>query len=64
MFTEPRALRRTYLEVVERFLAAVRKLCAASGIDYVLMSTADPLDAALASYLALRRRTARTVLGR
>ena len=64
VLTEPRALRRAYLEAVERFLARVRKVCANNGIDYMLMSTADPLDAALSSYLAFRQRTARTVLGR
>jgi len=60
LLTEPRALRRSYLEVLSRFLASVRKCCADAGIDYVQMSTADPLDAALSSYLALRQRTIRT----
>jgi uncharacterized protein (DUF58 family) len=64
LFTEPRALRRTYLEVVDRFLDQVRKLCATSGIDYVLMSTSDPLDAALSSYLTFRQRTRRNVARR
>ena len=59
VLTEPRALRKAYLEAVERFLARVRKSCADNGIDYVLLSTAQPLDAALASYLAFRRRTGR-----
>jgi uncharacterized protein (DUF58 family) len=64
VLTEPRALRRAYLESLEAYLERVRRLAAKGGVDYVLMSTADPLDAALASYLAFRRRTARTVLGR
>jgi len=61
LHTEPRALRRTYLEVVDRFLGNVRKLCADSGIDYVLMSTKDPLDAVLSGYLTFRQRTRRNV---
>ena len=64
VLTEPRALRQAYLEAVGRFLGRVRRLCAAGGIDYMLMSTSDPLDAALASYLAFRQRTALTILGR
>jgi uncharacterized protein (DUF58 family) len=62
LHTEPRALRRSYLEAVERFLADVRKTCASAGVDYVLMNTKDPLDAVLGSYLTFRskiRRTAR-----
>ncbi|MCA9267921.1 MAG: DUF58 domain-containing protein [Planctomycetales bacterium] len=61
LHTEPRALRRSYLEAVDRFHAAVRKVCAASGVDYYLMSTADPLDAALASYLSFRLKTRRNI---
>ena len=64
VLTEPRALRQAYLEAVGRFLGRVRRLCAMNGIDYMLMSTSDPLDAALASYLAFRQRTALTILGR
>lgn len=59
LLTEPRSLRKTYLEVVERYLHQVRKTCAACGIDHVLMNTSEPLDAALASYLAFRSRTVR-----
>jgi uncharacterized protein (DUF58 family) len=64
VLTEPRALRKAYLEAVHGFLARVRGLCATIGVDYMLLSTADPLDAALSSYLAFRKRTARTVLKR
>jgi uncharacterized protein (DUF58 family) len=59
LHTEPRALRRSYLEAVERFRERVRKACATAGIDYVLMSTKDPLDAVLSSYLAFRQKTLR-----
>ena len=59
LLTEPRALRRSYLEAVERFETKVRKACATAGIDYCKMSTADSLDAALTAYLALRSKTQR-----
>lgn len=61
LHTEPRALRRSYLEAVDRFQKQVRKICASAGVDYHLMSTATPLDAALASYLAFRLKTRRNI---
>ena len=64
LHTEPRALRRSYMEVLENYLIKVRKLCANLGIDYVLMNTTDPLDAALTSYLTFRQRTRRNVARR
>jgi len=64
VLTEPRALRKAYLEAVERFLGRVRRACASNGIDYKLMSTSDPLDAALASYLAFRGRASRAIVKR
>jgi uncharacterized protein (DUF58 family) len=64
LHTEPRALRNTYLEIVNRFVGNVRSLCAGLGIDYVLLSTSDPLDAALSGYLRFRRRTRRNVARR
>ncbi|HEX5105242.1 MAG TPA: VWA domain-containing protein, partial [Pirellulaceae bacterium] len=60
LHTEPRALRRSYLEAVERFLGDVRKTCATAGVDYVLMNTKDPLDAVLGSYLTFRQKIRRT----
>jgi len=59
LYTEPRALRRSYLEALERYLVRVRTTCSAAGVDYVLMSTHDPLSAGLASYLTFRQRTRR-----
>jgi len=61
LHTEPRALRTSYLEAVERFLHQTRKICAALGIDHVLLNTKDPLDAALSKYLAFRHHTRRNV---
>jgi uncharacterized protein (DUF58 family) len=63
LLVEPRALRASYLEAVERFRDAVRKLCAVAGIDYVLLDTGEPLDTALSAYLAFRQRTQRTARG-
>lgn len=61
LHTEPRALRRSYLEAVDRFRAEVRKVCAVANIDYVLMNTKDPLDGVLSSYLTFRQKTRRHI---
>jgi len=61
LHAEPRALRRSYLEAIDRFQKQVRKICASAGVDYRLLSTSDPLDAALASYLAFRLKTRRNI---
>ena len=60
LHTEPRALRRSYLEAVEKFLDDVRKTCATTGVDYVLMNTKEPLDAVLGSYLTFRHKVRRS----
>jgi len=60
LHAEPRALRRGYLDAVERFLADVRKTCASAGVDYVLMNTKEPLDAVLGGYLTFRQKIRRT----
>ena len=64
LHAEPRALRNSYLEVLQDYLTKVKKVCATSGIDYVPMNTDEPLDAALAGYLAFRQRTRRKHLRR
>ena len=64
LHTEPRALRRGYLEAMERFLADVRRICASAGVDYVLMNTKEPLDAVLGSYLAFRQKIRRSAARR
>lgn len=64
ILTEPRALRDSYLEALNRFLSQVRKCCATCGIDYVQVSTKDSLDGALSSYLAFRHRTQRASVRR
>ena len=50
----PRALRAGYLASLGRFLEAVRRGCAQNTVDYALIRTRDPLDAALAAYLTNR----------
>ncbi len=50
----PRALREGYLEALENFLGEMRRGCARNTIDYAMIRTSDPLDAALATYLSNR----------
>lgn len=53
----PEYLRAQYLNVVGNHIATLRKELSAVQIDYTLMNTSKPLDAALFSYLAARART-------
>ncbi|MBP87440.1 MAG: DUF58 domain-containing protein [Planctomycetaceae bacterium] len=50
----PRALREGYVAAVNEFLDEVRRGCARNMIDYALIRTSEPLDAALATYLSNR----------
>jgi uncharacterized protein (DUF58 family) len=50
----PRALRDGYLESLHRYLDEVRRGCAQQTVDYALLRTSQPLDAALAAYLSNR----------
>ena len=52
----PHAMREIYLEELENFCAFYRQKCQAGGIDYCLLNTAEPLDIALAAYLAKRAK--------
>jgi uncharacterized protein (DUF58 family) len=54
VLTDPQSLRGSYREAVQRFIERVRGACLERHIDYALFSTADPLDAALATFLAKR----------
>ncbi|MEL7497459.1 MAG: DUF58 domain-containing protein [Planctomycetota bacterium] len=62
LHTEPRALRASYLEAVERYMARVKKVCATAGIDHVLLDTSKPLDGVLSSYLNFRARSRRKLI--
>jgi uncharacterized protein (DUF58 family) len=50
----PRALREGYLEALRAFLEEVRRGCAQNTVDYALVRTSQPLDAALATFLSNR----------
>ncbi len=50
----PRALREGYLQALQEFLVEIRRGCARHVIDYALIRTSEPLDAALATYLSTR----------
>ncbi len=54
LLVEPRTVRKTYLEAVGRFCAEVKRRCASGRMDYRLINTKDPLDVALATFLAAR----------
>jgi len=47
----PRALREGYLAALAAYLEEVRRGCVGNRVDYSLLRTSEPLDAALAAYL-------------
>jgi uncharacterized protein (DUF58 family) len=55
LLTDPRALRRGYLEQLQGFLTELRRGCRGQDIDYVLLRTDTNLAVALSAYLAHRR---------
>ena len=68
LLTDPGALRKRYLDEVERFQSRLRMGCGQMHIEYSFFHTSMSLDAALSGYLAtrearLRKRSSR-VLGR
>jgi uncharacterized protein (DUF58 family) len=54
VLTDPRLLRRAYLEEFGRFVQAVKRGCRQLHMDYVLLRTDQSLEVALSSYLASR----------
>lgn len=64
LHTEPRALRKSYLEAVENYMTQIKKTCAGSGIDHVLLDTSKPLGGVLSSYLNFRLKSRKKVRGR
>ncbi len=54
VLTDPRALRRAYLDEFGRHLQAIRRGCRAQNIDYVQIRTDQSLEIAISSYLASR----------
>ena len=55
----PAEVRARYRELMDAHLAELRRLFAASGVDYALLDTTKPLDHALSSYLTSRQRLVR-----
>ena len=54
VLTDPRSLRKAYLEEFNGFVRQVKQGCRAQRVDYVQLRTDQPLDIALSSYLASR----------
>ncbi|MFQ5430758.1 MAG: DUF58 domain-containing protein [Phycisphaerae bacterium] len=54
LMVDPQSLRTGYLDALNRFVARLRAACTNSRIDYVGLTTRQPLDIALRSYLAAR----------
>lgn len=59
LLAEPRALRNSYLEALNRHLDGCRRTCGAAGVDYVLLDSSQNLDVALSAYLGWRARSRR-----
>ena len=57
LIVDPPSLRRAYVEEYEGFVAAMKKGCLNTRIDYAVMNTSQPLDVALTAYLATRAST-------
>ena len=53
---DPSVIRRAYLKEFAAFQQSLQQACRLNQIDYVLMRTDQPADAALTSFLAARRR--------
>ena len=50
----PREIKASYLEEMQRFLAETKNACTAADVDYELVRTDQPLDAVLLRFLARR----------
>jgi hypothetical protein len=55
---DPAAIRRAYLREFAAFQQSLQQACRMNQIEYVLMRTDQPVDVALTSFLAARRRRA------
>ncbi|MEQ1905690.1 MAG: DUF58 domain-containing protein [Pirellulaceae bacterium] len=64
LLTEPRQLKKAYLEAMEKHMEGVRRICSRAGIDYCLLDTSKSLDATLSSYLNFRLKSRRRLTGR
>ena len=59
LHTEPRALRKSYLEALDRYMKRIKTVCGAAGIDHVLLDTSKSLGGVLATYLNFRTKSRR-----
>jgi len=59
VLTDPQALRASYLGNLHSFLDQIEGACLNNRIDYMLSDTAEPVDIALATFLAKRLRQQR-----
>jgi uncharacterized protein (DUF58 family) len=59
VLVDPAAVRQHYLDALGASLDTYRRALGAAGVDYRLLDTSQPLEFALSSYLATRRRAAR-----
>ena len=56
VLSDPRQIRKSYQAEIKEFIQTFRQECLSDQIDYNLTSTAQPLDQALAQYLAAREK--------
>lgn len=54
LLVDPRSLRQAYLDAVGRYLKKIERGCRDVGVEYLRLSTADPLDRVLVRFLAAR----------
>ncbi len=54
----PAVVREHYLEAMGSLIDRYKRELGSCGIDYHLLTTADPLELALMAYLSTRERTA------
>jgi uncharacterized protein (DUF58 family) len=54
LLCDPKALRESYLEVLEEYFTEVRRGCSRLGVDYLMVKTSDYLDVILSRFLFSR----------
>lgn len=59
LMTDPLRLRKTYLDRLDGFRAAVKEGCASAGADYRFVDTSQPIEDVLRDYLLFRRQRSR-----
>lgn len=59
LFTEPRSLRQQYLQELNSFITKLRGECLNNYVDFLTLKSSDPLDIALARFVATRMATSK-----